>query len=476
MKTIKKNFFRQFSLSISVQDMCDRIHWLIFLRWFAGFGVVISLLVGKAFFELESVTLPLMLGICILCYNLLFELLRRYMARRLNEELTQEAISRRVAVINVLIFMDLVVLAALIYFTGGITNPFLFFFIFHMVISSILLSRVNAFLWAFFTIAMVSILFYLEHNHIIPSHEFFPFYPQGLVDNKYYALMLLLSFAATMIITVYFATAIMRPIRKHQMELLDLKNSLKKQKEKLEIKNLELEELDSSKTQFLYRVEHELKAPIGALSSLLSVVIRGYTSVSEEKKKDFLNRAFNRVGVMKELVTDLLSLSRINERSFKLEKQSLNLLEIIEHTISDLERYAEKNKIEVNSELDPLIPPILADRSAILEIVQNLVQNGIKYTIEGGKVNLGLSREGDFVKFMVEDTGIGISEEDLGRIFEEFFRTSNAKAFEEGSGLGLSLVKRMVEQHGGTIELASKLNVGTTFTVRLPLQNVEHKE
>ncbi len=462
----KENFFQKFTGSLTVENIRERVQWLVFLRWIAGVVVVMAVLSMKAFTGTQQIVIPLILGVFILIYNGIFEFIRRYFYT--HPETSELDIKRRMAFINIQIFIDLVVLAALVYFTGGIANPFLYFFIFHMVISSILLSRLNAYLWSFFTIFLESILFFLEHFEYIPSQPFLPGYHDGLVSNGTYVFFILISFSVTMVITVYFATSIMRPIRKRQLDLTELQNRLEKKRDLLEEKNRELSEVDRSKTEFLYRVEHELKAPIGALQSLLSVVSRGYASVNEEKKKELLERAEKRVQVMKELVTDLLSLSRITERSFELDIEAIHIKEIVAEAINDLNTYSAKREITIVVEADPFLPTMHADRHAVDEITRNLIHNAVKYSFQG-VVNVRLAVKDQSIIFQVSDSGIGISEEDLQQIFKEFYRTANAKAFEEGSGLGLSLVKRLVEEHGGTIAVESQLNQGTTFTVSMPI-------
>lgn len=462
---MKESFFSKFTSSITVGNLCQRIKWLIQLRWIAGFFVVTSVLAGKAFFEIENVALPLMLGGFIIFYNAVFARIRH--AMKSSREETDRAKNVRLAIINIQILVDLVVLAALIYVTGGLANPFLFFFLFHMVIASITLSKKNAFFWAGFTIVLETLLVYLEHFKYIPANKFFPFYPEGLVGNHEYIILLLTAFSITVLITVYFATSIVRPIRKRQLDLNDLQEDLQRQRDQLEMKNKELSEMDRSKTDFLYRVEHELKAPIGALSGLLSVVTRGYSSVTDEKKKELLFRAERRVIVMRQLVKDLLSLSLVNQRGFQLERQPLQLAELVKTILDDLSTYSERKKIPIKADIASSLPEISADRNAMEEVIRNLVHNGVKYSFEG-EVKVSLKQDGRWLVFRVEDSGIGISEEDLGNIFTEFYRTANAKAFEEGTGLGLSLVKRLVEQHEGVIEASSVLNQGTTFTVKLP--------
>ena len=464
---MKPNFFETFIGSVPVENMTQRVQWLIFLRWPAGIGVIITALAGKAFFSIEDVTIPLLLGFLVLFYNVVFHLITKYIFARQRLDESRMRLRRRLFAINLQILLDLCVLTALIYFTGSCINPFFFFFVFHMVIGGILLSRINAYGWAFFTIIMVSLLYYLEHFQYIPHYHFFPFYPREMIENVGHLLLFLGVFSITMIVTVYFATTIMRSIRKQQMGLTELKNDLKEQRDQLELKNKELEELDQSKTEFLHRVEHELKAPIGALRSLLSVVSRSGIKLDEEKRNDFLVRAERRVVVMKELVTDLLSLSRITERRFQLEIEPIEMDRLVHEMIDDLATYARKKGIGIKTDFASSLPAIMGDRIALMEISRNLIHNAVKYSFEG-EAEVSLFTENDGLIFRVRDRGIGISEEDLKNVFTEFYQTANAKAFEEGTGLGLSLVKRLIERHGGTIAVTSQLNEGTTFTITFP--------
>lgn len=463
---MKETFFKKFSASLTLENVCRRVEWLVFLRWFAGLGVVIAVLAAKAFFDIETIDLPLALGGGILFYNSIFEIIRRILARQKAD--TPEAIRVRFLFINLQILIDLVMLAALVYYTGGIANPFLFFFIFHMVISSIVLSRPNAYGWAIFTILMETVLFYLEHFDYIPHKDFFPWNSAQLSANGFYVTTVLVAFSITLLICVYFATSIMRPIRQRQMELTELKNALEEQRDQLEQKNVELIEMDKSKTEFLYRVEHELKAPIGALQSLLSVVSMDISTVSDEKKAELLSRAQNRITMMKELVNDLLNLSRIDQRSFALDLEILQWEDIINETLEELGTYSRKKGIPVKIHIEGSLPEIRADKEALQEITRNLIHNGIKYSFSG-EVNVTMKPEPDRIVMTVQDSGIGISEENLPEVFREFYRTPNAKAFEEGSGLGLSLVKRLIEKHGGSISVESQLNKGTTFTIIFPI-------
>jgi len=464
------NFFERYTGTISIQRVCDNVIWLIRLRWIACIGLLFGVIFSKAFFHIDAEVVfpPLLIGLIILFYNFIFYLRYSFLKKR-KVGIAKECVEKRLSFVNIQIFADLIMLSAIIYYTGGITTPIIFFFIFHMVISSIVLSRLNAYFWAFFTIIIESVMTYLEHIEIIEHKNFFYFIHKLNDRTGYSEFFILIVFSITLIITVYFATTIMRPIREKQLDLTKIKNELLEQKEMLNNKNIELEELDKSKTEFLYRVEHELKAPISAVLGLLSVVTRGYESVDESKKIDFLNRSINRVISMKDLVADLLSLSRIESKNFKLNLKNVHMAKLIENCIEELGAYSRKKQILIKKNIGENLPEINADRDALKDIIRNLIHNAIKYSFQG-HIAVSLFLENDRLIFSVKDFGIGIAEDDLSEIFEEFYRTSNAKEFESGTGLGLSLVKKLVEQHSGRIDIKSKLNTGTECIVSFPVE------
>jgi len=436
----KENFFDRYTGTISIESVCENVIWLIRLRWIACVGLLFGVIMSKAFFKISGDTVYpiLMIGILILFFNFIFYLRYSFLSKRKGQ--SKECVE----------------------------TPILFFFIFHMVISSIMLSRVNAFFWAFFTIIIQSLMTYLEYIGKLEHKNFFYFIHELKDRSGYSEFFILIIFSITLIITVYFATTIMRPIRKKQLDLTILKNELLEQKKLLELKNIELEEIDKSKTNFLYRVEHELKAPIGAILSMLSVVVRGYNSVDDNKKIDFLNRSMIRIKGMKDMVVDLLSLSRIEAKNFRLNKTDIDISTLTEKMITELTPYSQKKKIGIKTHIDKNIPLLKADSDALTEIIRNLIHNAIKYSFEG-VVTVSLLSDKKNIILSIKDTGIGISEDDLNNIFEEFYRTSNAKAFEEGTGLGLSLVKKLIEQHNGNIEIKSEINKGTESIVSFPL-------
>jgi signal transduction histidine kinase len=216
----------------------------------------------------------------------------------------------------------------------------------------------------------------------------------------------------------------------------------------------------------MLKVAHELRAPIAAIRSFMDLMLEGYGS--PEKQRQMQKRASERAGELLNLVNDLLNLARLKEAKGTSRKQTLSLGEILTDVLSLHEPEADGRQITLDVEMNPC-PVCVADGAHIKELWTNLVSNAIKYTPPGGQVTIRLFGKDGLVFGQVADTGIGIAEEDLPRLFEEFFRTDEAKAFaRHGTGLGLSIAKQIVREYGGDISVESELGKGTKFTFWLP--------
>lgn len=228
-----------------------------------------------------------------------------------------------------------------------------------------------------------------------------------------------------------------------------------------------LEELDRVKSAFMRRVAHELRAPVAAIESLLQSVLEGYGS--PETQRLMQQRAAQRSRELLALIQDLLNLSRLKDVKIESRKREVSLERVLREVLSLHEAQAEEGEVDLEMDCADC-PPMLADPDHINQLWTNLLSNAIKYTPPGGRVTVRLAPEGDSIVGRVEDTGIGIAESDLPHLFEEFYRTDQAKAFAQyGTGLGLSIVKQVLDEYGGEIAVESELGHGTCFTFRLPM-------
>lgn len=225
-----------------------------------------------------------------------------------------------------------------------------------------------------------------------------------------------------------------------------------------------------NKSWFVRKAAHELRSPFTAVHGMLGVMRNEYLGPLNEKQKETLMKSERRLEMFGTLVDDLLKLGL---KRTDVDKESIHPIDgakIMKDLGVFFQDYASQKGVYIQFEIEDPLPQLMADEKLIDELFVNLVSNAIKYTPKGGQVRVSLVKESNiYVRFEVQDTGIGIPEEDRSRLFTEFFRAKNAKAFtQEGTGLGLVIVKEILHFLGGTIQLESEIGKGTRFTCRLP--------
>ncbi len=227
----------------------------------------------------------------------------------------------------------------------------------------------------------------------------------------------------------------------------------------------ELEKLDAMKSRFMLTVAHELRAPVAAIQGYLGLILDGYAADDEQ---EMLENAHRRCGELLDMISDLLLLAHMKEKAAGVKKTTVSVARVLEEVTGLLRAEAERKGLTLKTEFSGQ-PEMLADEEHLRQLWTNLISNSIKYTPRGGRVVASVDQKDGRVIGVVSDTGVGIAADDLPRIFDEFYRTKQAKSIEEhGTGLGLSIVKQIVESYGGTIDVESHLGEGTTFTFTLP--------
>ena len=230
-----------------------------------------------------------------------------------------------------------------------------------------------------------------------------------------------------------------------------------------------LAELDRAKTQFFSNVSHELRTPLTLiLGPLEEVLSEAGKPLSPERHGQLVVARRNALRLLKQVNT-ILDFSRIEAGRFDASYEPIDLCEFTEEVSSVFRSAMEKAGLTFRVECEPILETAYVDRDMWEKIVLNLLSNAFKFTFEGG-VTVRLHQVGNTVRFSVADTGTGIPEEELRRIFERFHRVENVRARSfEGTGIGLALVEELAKLHGGTVEVVSSIGRGSTFTVTIPL-------
>jgi two-component system, OmpR family, phosphate regulon sensor histidine kinase PhoR len=232
----------------------------------------------------------------------------------------------------------------------------------------------------------------------------------------------------------------------------------------------ELRRLERMRQDFVANVSHELKTPLASIKAYTETLL-DWALNDENVNTRFLKRIEEQADRLNQLILDLLSLARLESGQEIFEHKPLLLSPVIGSCIESHRGRAEARSLALSLDPGPLDDEtlIMADEEAIRQILDNLIDNAIKYTSEGGSVGVSCRIDGDLVAVEVADTGIGIPRDDLPRVFERFYRVDKARSRElGGTGLGLSIVKHLVQSIGGQVTVNSRVGAGSVFTVQLP--------
>ncbi len=592
--------------STRTQEVIASARWLLAMRWLAGIGVLVATWFACQILDLGVSGTPLYItGLTILLYN---AVLWAHLGRMRREREQKDSGYRRLAYVQV--GLDWLAMTSLIHFSGGVESPIIFFFIFHVVIASLLFSQRVAYAYAFTALALVGGVAALELVGWLPHQHVDGFLAAEAYQNVPFLAGVLGTFAATSVVTMYLTSSIAERLRRREDQLgtlylgaqtvsssLDLQTVLERlvrataramgvsgasiglldstgsrievaasygvssaylnkgpimversavhtevlatgrpmivQDEesrallqypeamdaeriqsalyvRLQARNRPLgtvraysrrpnrfteddarflsaiaaqgavaienalayqalKKMDLDKSQFVRAVTHELRSPVSGAQSLLRGVLKGYAGDLTDRQRDIMGRLNRRLDKLEALINDLLDLAAGRSDLTVEDSKPLPLMETLEHVMAYVEPQAIEKEQELVFERPAGEPVVAATEEGLDRIFVNLVGNAVKYTPEKGKVHVLVQEVGQQVMVRVADTGIGIPAESLPKLFAEFYRAPNAKAFETGTGLGLVIVKELVESFSGRISVESEEGKGTTFTVHLPL-------
>ncbi len=248
--------------------------------------------------------------------------------------------------------------------------------------------------------------------------------------------------------------------------LSGLENEIRKMFLKVQYDINHLKKLERTRTEFLGNVSHELRTPIFAIQGYIETLLDG--AIDDKKvNRTFLQKANQHVINLNNLLNDLIDISMIESKQMKMSLRYFQAVPFLENIVNEMKPYAVKKNLDlillpINNNLE-----IFGDKERLKQVMNNLITNAIKYT-ETGKVEVGVDEYDKEVRIFVRDTGIGIDEKDLNRIFERFYRVDKNRSREMGgTGLGLAIVKHIIEAHGSKVEVKSELGKGSEFSFLL---------
>ncbi|HET6477495.1 MAG TPA: ATP-binding protein [Dehalococcoidales bacterium] len=470
-----------------------RIGVFVKMRWLAIAGVLIASLLATQVFHIRFSLVPTYI-ICVVVtvYNFLFLYQAKHLIAEASGSLpetltvplrrlltipkaTSPLIEKARAVGNVHIIVDLAALTVLLHYTGGIENPFIFYFVFHVILAGILLHYRVAYLVATWAILLVLLLVGLEYYEVIPHVHLEGFAVAGLYQQGSYILSVIVALSTCLYASAYMVTSVSGELRKRQREVVTLQQKgLTEKTRELEEASEELNTLEESRQhllRFLAIASHDLKAPLSAVQSYIQLMLGGFSGELTDKQRQMLERSSIRITEQLELISDLLDISRIEGGQIVKEMEEMSLVQVVDDSVENVRAMATDKNIKLSTRVPASLPMLKASSVRLKQAITNLLVNAIKFTPENGEVLLRVTEQNGDIHTEVLDTGVGISAEDMPKIFDDFYRGSDRE--KAGSGLGLSIVKRVVEAHGGKIWAESpnpedKKGRGSRFTFMLP--------
>jgi signal transduction histidine kinase len=457
--------------------------WVIDARWYYAFlGYALGVIIPDRTSTQYPIAILSVAFLLVLASNVYFS---RYL-RQHGEAITDkqlDILNRSQVAIDLVFFF-----VAMLLTSGGVGNAGHSFFFIPIVISMILFGFQGAIIVAVVSgiLVFLSVLVHFQVFNMFLMHETFvmssPLFLALAHAAIIFLLYLLIGFFGGYMARLLNARdqLLLEQIKKENEHVERLEALTKEfdQSAKLLVRrdlqlsgaNEKLTQLDQMKSEIISIVAHQLRTPLSAIKWTLKILIDEDVGKINPEQRELLEKGFESNERMIGLVNDVLAVDRLESGKLKYEFVPVQFEEIVQDMIHNLLPLATQNNIRVEfSSPEQLLPKIKIDPDKMHDVLQNLIDNAIKYTKSGGVVAVGVAMDGNLLHFWVKDNGIGIPEEEKEKIFSRFFRAGNAvRTKTDGSGLGLFIAQSVVKRHGGEVWFESVVDVGTTFHVTLP--------
>ncbi|TFG64279.1 MAG: HAMP domain-containing histidine kinase, partial [Spirochaetales bacterium] len=350
---------------------------------------------------------------------------------------------------NLQICIDYGILFLIIYHTGFLENPFVFFFVFHIMLTSFIFTKRLVLFYMFILVVLFSVVTVIRYYDIL-NVLFTVFSLRTIPEKEIIIVRNAIALDATLIITAYLVT--------------DIKHRIIRRGKLIELELNKYKTLERAKSNFILQVTHELRGPLAALKGYHEMMLKGIAGEIQEKTKTIIGKADRRTRNLITIIDEMIDYAYMkSEEDIEFQKTPVNIREILEANVDMFEGAAKQKNIKLLL-VCPKFVFIAANSDLLNIIMSNLVTNAIKYSDGGTTVTIAVDYEGSEVHIQVKDEGMGIESSELPNIFEEFYRTRRAREVDrDGTGLGLSIVKKAVDSLGGRVTVYSELNKGTSF-------------
>jgi signal transduction histidine kinase len=253
-------------------------------------------------------------------------------------------------------------------------------------------------------------------------------------------------------------------------EIDRLGSTFKDMAERIEVQMEQLRKSDALRRELIANVSHDLRTPLATLQGYIETMLIKESQLTNEERRHYLETAIRHCERLSKLVSELLELAKIDSYEVSVQREAFNLNELVQDVVQKFQLKAEEKQINIVTNIQEEIPFVHADIGLIERVLENLIENAIHYTPEGGSISVVLTPEEGSISVRVSDTGRGIPEDELPHIFNRFYQLEKSRKGEEGhSGLGLAITKGILELHERSIEVTSSLGSGTSFTFQLPV-------
>lgn len=367
------------------------------------------------------------------------------------------------------IILDMIVITLLVHYTGGIESAFLPLYLLQIVGTNVHFSRLAGPMnFAVGGVSLVALLV-AEHRGLVSRVDIWPG-DFTLYDYPFLIILTTFTLIFLMGVSTYRSGYVVTSLQKVEHQLGEVNEELVEMNKSFIMANKRLRELDQLKTEFISVASHQLRTPLSAIKWVLKMLIDGDVGKLTREQKDLLEKGYQSNERMISLINDLLNVSRIEEERFQYRFVESSIVDVVDRLVEEMRMMMEKKSLQFEKKIDRHIPLMRIDPQKMHLAIQNLLDNAIKYTPDGGKILVRISRDGEDIIFSIQDSGVGIPQDQVDRVFSKFFRGDNVIRMQtQGTGLGLFIARSIIEKHSGTISFESHEGRGTTFTFRIPI-------